>query len=93
MWTIKAFAARDREGARLAEQIGDEAVAHRRSWMYVEEARMIHDICLSVMARGMLIWAISMWRAGMVSASDFGAGPRADLPHPARLARPGADAG
>ncbi len=37
VWTIKAFAARDRESARLAEQIGDEAVAHRRSWMYVEK--------------------------------------------------------
>ncbi len=70
VWTIKAFTARDRESARLAEQIGDEAVAHRRSWMYVEKARVIHDICLSVMAGGMLIWAISMWRAGMVSAGD-----------------------
>ncbi|NJC49143.1 UNVERIFIED_ORG: ATP-binding cassette subfamily B protein [Xanthomonas campestris] len=70
VWTIKAFAARDRESARLAEQIGDEAVAHRRSWMYVEKARVIHDICLSVMAGGMLIWAISMWRAGTVSAGD-----------------------
>lgn len=70
VWTIKAFAARDRESARLAEQIGDEAVAHRRSWMYVEKARVIHDICLSVMAGHMLIWAISMWRAGTVSAGD-----------------------
>lgn len=70
VWTIKAFAARDRESARLAEQIGDGAVAHRRSWMYVEKARVIHDICLSVMAGGMLIWAISIWRAGMVSAGD-----------------------
>ncbi|GAE55680.1 hypothetical protein XPR_2315 [Xanthomonas arboricola pv. pruni MAFF 301420] len=66
----QAFAARDRESARLAEQIGYEAVAHRRSWMYVEKARVIHDICLSVMAGGMLIWAISMWRAGTVSAGD-----------------------
>lgn len=70
VWTIKAFAARDRESAWLAEQIGDEAVAHRRSWMYVEKARVIHDICLSVMAGGMLIWTISMWRAGTVSAGD-----------------------
>lgn len=36
----------------------------------MEKARVIHDICLSVMAGGMLIWAISMWRAGMVSAGD-----------------------
>lgn len=70
VWKIKAFAARDRESARLAEQIGDEAVAHRRSWMYVEKARVIHDICLSVMAGGMLMWAISMRRAGTVSAGD-----------------------
>lgn len=70
VWTIKAFAARDRESARLAEQIGDEAAAHRRSCMYVEKARVIHDICLSVMAGGMLIWTISMWRAGTVSAGD-----------------------
>ncbi|MBB4728329.1 ATP-binding cassette subfamily B protein [Xanthomonas arboricola] len=70
VWTIKAFAARDRESARLAEQIGDEAAAHRRSCMYVEKARVIHDICLSVMAGGMLMWAISMWRAGTVSAGD-----------------------
>ncbi len=70
VWTIKAFAARDRESARLAEQIGHEAVAHRRSWMYVEKARVIHDICLSLMAGGMLIWAIGMWRSGAVSAGD-----------------------
>ncbi|MCS3846162.1 ATP-binding cassette subfamily B protein [Xanthomonas campestris] len=70
VWTIKAFAARDRESARLAQEIGHEAVAHRRSWMYVEKARVIHDICLSVMAGGMLIWAISAWRSGAVSAGD-----------------------
>ncbi|MCC8684272.1 ABC transporter ATP-binding protein [Xanthomonas campestris pv. raphani] len=70
VWTIKAFAARDRESARLAQEIGHEAVAHRRSWMYVEKARVIHDICLSIMAGGMLIWAISAWRSGAVSAGD-----------------------
>lgn len=70
VWTIKAFAARDRESARLAQEIGHEAVAHRRSWMYVEKARVIHDICLSIMAGGMLIWAISAWRGGAVSAGD-----------------------
>ncbi len=38
--------------------------------MYVEKARVIHDICLSIMAGGMLIWAINAWRSGAVSAGD-----------------------
>jgi len=70
VWTIKAFSARERESRRLAEEIGVEALAHRRSWMYLEKARVIHDICLSVMAGGMLIWAISLWRTGNISAGD-----------------------
>lgn len=70
VWTIKAFSARDRESQRLAEEIGVEARAQRRSWMYLEKARVIHDICLSLMAGGMLIWAIQLWIAGTVTAGD-----------------------
>src|SRR5690606_29530335 len=60
VWTIKAFAARDRESERLANEIGYEARAQRRSWMYLEKARVLHDICLALMAGGMLVWAISL---------------------------------
>ena len=70
VWTIKAFAARDRESQRLADEIGYEAKAQRRSWMYLEKARVIHDICLSFMAGGMLVWAITLWVAGTVTAGD-----------------------
>ncbi len=70
VWTIKAFSARDREAERLAQEIGYEARAQRRSWMYLEKARVMHDICLSVMAGGMLIWAINLWIAGSVTAGD-----------------------
>lgn len=70
VWTIKAFSARDREAERLAQEIGFEARAQRRSWMYLEKARVMHDICLSVMAGGMLIWAINLWIAGSVTAGD-----------------------
>jgi ATP-binding cassette subfamily B protein len=70
VWTIKAFSARDREAERLAHEIGYEARAQRRSWMYLEKARVMHDICLSVMAGGMLIWAINLWVAGEVTAGD-----------------------
>ena len=70
VWTIKAFSARDREAERLAQEIGYEARAQRRSWMYLEKARVMHDICLSVMAGGMLIWAITLWFGGEVTAGD-----------------------
>nr|WP_234464655.1 ABC transporter ATP-binding protein [Stutzerimonas stutzeri] len=70
VWTIKAFSARYREAERLAHEIGYEARAQRRSWMYLEKARVMHDICLSVMAGGMLVWAIKLWIAGTVTAGD-----------------------
>jgi ATP-binding cassette subfamily B protein len=38
--------------------------------MYLEKARVMHDICLSVMAGGMLVWAIKLWIAGTVTAGD-----------------------
>ena len=70
VWTIKAFSARDRESERLAAEIGYEARAQRRSWMYLEKARVIHDICLALMAGSMLIWAILLWSSGSVTAGD-----------------------
>ena len=70
IWTIKAFSARERERQRLEASIGVEARAQRRSWIYLEKARVLHDICLSVMAGGMLGWAILLWRADAVTAGD-----------------------
>lgn len=70
VWTIKAFSARAREGLRLSQAINVEAQAHQRSWVYLESARVLHDICLSLMAGGMLLWALVQWRAGSVTAGD-----------------------
>jgi ATP-binding cassette subfamily B protein len=70
IWTIKAFSARERERQRLEQSIGKEAKAQRRSWIYLEKARLLHDVCLSVMAGGMLGWAIMLWRDSAVTAGD-----------------------
>nr|WP_280177095.1 ABC transporter ATP-binding protein [Pseudomonas duriflava] len=70
VWTIKAFSARERERDRLARELGVEARAQRRSWMYVEKARILHDACLTLMAGSMLIWAILLWRQGSVTPGD-----------------------
>lgn len=70
VWTVKAFSARYREKNRLSRELNREAKAHRRSWMYVELARVIHDLCLVVTGAGMLIWSILLWRAGSISTGD-----------------------
>lgn len=70
VWTIKAFSGRERERARLEREIGAEARAQGRSWIYLEKARVLHDICLSIMAGTMLGWAIMLWLAHQVSAGD-----------------------
>lgn len=70
VWTVKAFSARHREKIRLARELNREAKAHRRSWMYVELARVIHDMCLVITGAGMLVWSILLWRASSISTGD-----------------------
>lgn len=70
VWAVKAFSARGREHARLASAFGIEARAQRRSWMHLEKARVLHDVCLWLMAGGMLAWAIHSWRQGSSSPGD-----------------------
>src|SRR5690606_9852524 len=70
VWAVKAFSARERERERLADAFGIEAKAQRKSWMYLEKARVIHDICLWIMAGTMLTWAIRSWQFGSITAGD-----------------------
>ena len=70
IWSIKAFAAGARERARLRYTLDGEANAQRRSWMFTEKARVIHDVMLWTMAGSMLVWALMLWKAGQVTAGD-----------------------
>jgi ATP-binding cassette subfamily B protein len=70
IWAVKAFAAGARERTRLRYTFDTEATAQRRSWMFTEKARVIHDVLLWIMAGSMLIWAILLWKAGSVTAGD-----------------------
>ena len=38
--------------------------------MYLEKARLIHDAFLWIMAGSMLLWAITLWRAGTITPGD-----------------------
>ena len=70
IWTVQSFAARQREYDRLRDAFGLEAAAQKRSWLYLEKARALHDLCLWLMAGGMLIWAVEGWRAGVRMPGD-----------------------
>ncbi|MBB4004644.1 ABC transporter ATP-binding protein [Aurantimonas endophytica] len=70
VWAIKAFSAKQRERSRLAGAFVQEAVAQRRSWMYTERSRIIHDILLVIMAGTMLVWAMLLWDAGRITPGD-----------------------
>ena len=70
MWTVKAFSARRREWLRFSGRFHDEASAQRRSWMYLEKARVIHDAALWAMAGTMLMWVLSLWNVGRASSGD-----------------------
>ncbi|ANN72153.1 ABC transporter ATP-binding protein [Bordetella bronchialis] len=70
IWTVQAFAARHLERKRLRWQVDQEAGAQRRSWMYLEKARVLHDICLWLMAGTMLLWALHAWRGGTMTTGD-----------------------
>lgn len=70
IWAVKAFSARDRERRRLAEAFGEEAAAQRRSWMYLEKTRVLHDACLWIMAGSMLAWAVMLWTQQRITPGD-----------------------
>ena len=70
MWTVKAFSARARERDRLGAGFRSEAAAQRRSWLYLEKARLIHDVALWVLAAGILSWTLVLWSRGNASAGS-----------------------
>lgn len=70
MWTVKAFSAREREYRRLQQAFQTEAGAQQRSWLYTEKTKVLHDLCLWLMAGGMLTWAIHSWRIGVATPGD-----------------------
>jgi ATP-binding cassette subfamily B protein len=70
MWAVKAFSARGLERRRLAREFGVEAAAQRRSWIYLEKTRAVHDLALCIMAGAMLFWALELWSSQRITPGD-----------------------
>ena len=70
IWVVKAFSARAIEARRLARTFGTEANVQRRSWLYLEKTRMLHDLFLWIMSGSMLAWAVWLWTIGQITPGD-----------------------
>jgi ATP-binding cassette subfamily B protein len=70
IWTVKAFSGAAREWRRLQQSFSTEAAAQRKSWLYLEKGRALHDICLSLTAAGVLVWAVHSWKLGLLTTGD-----------------------
>jgi ATP-binding cassette subfamily B protein len=70
IWSVKAFAARRGELARLRGFFEKEAAAQRRGWFFVERIRWLHDGALVLLVGGTLTWAVGRWSSGAISVGD-----------------------
>jgi ATP-binding cassette subfamily B protein len=71
MGVVRAFGATLREHGRVADRIGVEMGARRRSLMYLEKLRLIHAALTAVLCAGLLAWGVVMWQHGQASPGDL----------------------
>jgi ATP-binding cassette, subfamily B, bacterial len=67
---VRAFGATLRERSRLSTKIRHEMSAQRRSLRSLERLRLFHAIAVFVVTAGVLVWAVTLWRAGRISTGD-----------------------
>ena len=71
MGVVRAFGATLREHSRVAERIGTEMGARRRSLIYMEKLRLVHAVLTAVLCAALLGWGVVMWQAGRASPGDL----------------------
>lgn len=67
---VRAFGATLRERERLSAKIRHEMTAQRRSLRSLERVRLFHAVSVFVVTAGVLVWAVTLWRAGRISTGD-----------------------
>ena len=70
IWLVKAFSAHSRERRRFERLLEAEAAAHKKSLMYVEGLRVLHDAVVWLMVAGMLAATLYLWSLGRVTPGD-----------------------
>ncbi len=70
MGLVRAFGASRREQARLSRKIEREMSAQRESLRSLERLRVFHALSVFVVTAGVLVWAVTLWRAGEITTGD-----------------------
>jgi ATP-binding cassette subfamily B protein len=70
MGLVRAFGASRREQARLSRKIEREMSAQRESLRSLERLRVFHALSVFVVTAGVLVWAVTLWRAGDITTGD-----------------------
>jgi ATP-binding cassette, subfamily B, bacterial len=70
MGLVRAFGASRREQARLSRKIEHEMSAQRDSLRSLERLRVFHALSVFVVTAGVLVWAVTLWRAGQITTGD-----------------------
>jgi len=70
MGLVRAFGASRRERARLSHKIENEMSAQRESLRALERLRVFHAFSVFVVTAGVLVWAVTLWRAGRITTGD-----------------------
>jgi len=70
MGLVRAFGASRRERARLSHKIENEMSAQRESLRALERLRVFHAFSVFVVTAGVLVWAVTLWRAGQITTGD-----------------------
>jgi ATP-binding cassette, subfamily B, bacterial len=67
---VRSFGAAHREHERLSHQIENEMSAQRASLRSLEQLRLFHALSVFAVTAGVLIWSVTLWRAGKITTGD-----------------------
>jgi ATP-binding cassette, subfamily B, bacterial len=67
---VRTFGTARREHARLTREIEHEMTAQRASLRSLERLRLFHALSVLAVTAGVLIWSVTLWRAGRVTTGD-----------------------
>ena len=70
MAIVRSFGGVPRETRRVREALDREAIARRRSLLYMDRLRMLHSAMVVIMMVGLLAWAIVLWQRGSATTGD-----------------------
>ena len=70
MAIVRAFGGIGRETARIRAALDLEAVARRKSLLYMDRLRIFHSVLVVAMMIGLLAWALTLWQRGEATTGD-----------------------